>query len=107
MVNHPNSPPASPWIGSTIKAAILSPSFSNSASSSGKLLYLTLEKPGINGPKPLYAVGSLDDEIAASVLPQKLLPANNTRALFSGMPFTSYPHLRASLIAVSPPSTLY
>ena len=60
----------------------------------------------MNGPKPLYAVGSLDDEIAANVRPQKLLPANIIRALFSGIPFTSYPHLLASLIAVSPPSTL-
>ena len=34
----------------------------------------------------------VEDEIAAKVLPQKLLSANRMTAWFLGTPFTSYPH---------------
>ena len=61
--------------------------------------------PGIYGPKPEKLLGSVELEIAARVLPQKLFSQNIILALFSGMPFTMYPHLRANLFAVSPPST--
>jgi hypothetical protein len=53
----------------------------------------------------LRALGSVEDEMAPIVRPQKLPLANTVRAWFSGIPLTLYPHLRASLTAVSPPST--
>ena len=61
--------------------------------------------PGIYGPKPEKLLGSVELEIAASVLPQKLFSQKMILALFSGIPFTIYPHFRANLFAVSPPST--
>ena len=69
------------------------------------MLNRTLTYPGIYGPKPEKLLGSVELEIAARVLPQKLFSQNIILALFSGMPFTMYPHLRANLFAVSPPST--
>ena len=80
-------------------------SFSNSISKDPKSLKGTCEKPGMYGPKPRKAVGSLLLEMAARVLPQKLWLAKMTRAFPPSMPLTAYPHRRASLIAVSPPST--
>ncbi len=44
--------------------------------------------PGIKGPKSLKLVGSVLDEIAASVRPQKLSRQKMIRASFSGIPFT-------------------
>ncbi len=61
--------------------------------------------PGKKGPKPLRALESVEDEMAPIVRPQKLPLANTVRAWSSGIPLTLYPHLRASLTAVSPPST--
>ena len=79
--------PASPCIGSTIKAAVLGSLIASS--SEFKLLYFINSKPGKNGPNPSKLLGSLLDEIAANVLPQKLPLAKTTLALFFSTPFTS------------------
>jgi hypothetical protein len=44
--------------------------------------------PGMKGPKLLYAEGSVEEDTAASVRPQKLFSAKRILALFLGTPFT-------------------
>ena len=58
------------------------------------------EAPRAGLPKIIYTT-----EIAAKVLPQKLSLQKTTLASFSGIFLIRYPHFRANLIAVSPPST--
>jgi hypothetical protein len=49
----------------------------------------TCENPGMYGPNPRKAVGSLLLEMAARVLPQKLWLAKMTRAFPLSMPLTA------------------
>ena len=70
-----------------------------------KSLYGIISYPGINGPKPFVEEGSVEDEIAPSVLPQKFPSTKIIFALFFGIFLISYPHFLANLTAVSPPST--
>lgn len=59
----------------------------------------------MSGSNSEYADGSVDAEIAANVLPQKLPAAKTMPALPLGIFFTRYPHFLANFTAVSPPST--
>lgn len=61
--------------------------------------------PGMKGPKPVVHSGSVDDETAANVRPQKLPSAKIVLAWFMGTPLTLYAHFRANLLALSPAST--
>mmetsp|Transcript_47258 Transcript_47258/g.156665 ORF Transcript_47258/g.156665 Transcript_47258/m.156665 type:complete len:356 (+) Transcript_47258:303-1370(+) len=96
--------PASPWMGSNMKPHTFGLAVS-AASSACRSPYGTRSMWLMKGPKPLRQLGSLDDEQAESERPQKLPSQKSTVASFSGTPLTSYPHRRASLMAVSPPST--
>jgi hypothetical protein len=55
----------------------------------------------VNGPKPPLVSGSLEKLTTVVVRPWKLSSATTIVASPSGTPFTSWPHLRAILIAVS------
>jgi hypothetical protein len=46
----------------------------------------------MKGPKFPKDTGSVEEETAARVRPQKLFSAKRITALFFGTPFTSYPH---------------
>ena len=59
----------------------------------------------MQGPNPEKLEGSVELEIAANVLPQKLFSQKIILASFSGIPLTIQPHFLANLFAVSPPST--
>ena len=53
------------------------------------------------GPKPRRASGSVENETIVVVRPWKLPSATMIVARSAGTPLTSYPHLRAALMAVS------
>ena len=90
--------PASPWMGSISTAAVVS---STAASSAARSLYGTIRKPGVNGPKPVRAVSSVEKLTMVVVRPWKLSAATTIVAWSGATPFTSYAHLRATLTALS------
>lgn len=79
-------------------AAVVS---STAASSAARSLYGTTRNPGVNGPKPSRATGSVEKLTIVVVRPWKLPSATTIVARSAGTPFTSYAHLRATLIALS------
>ncbi len=60
-----------------------------------------MRKPGVNGPKPALAVSSVEKLTMVVVRPWKLSAATTIVARSAGTPFTSYAHLRATLMALS------
>lgn len=58
-------------------------------SSAAKSLYGTSPKPGMNGPNRSKLVGSVDDEMADSVRPQKFPSAKMILASLSAIFLTS------------------
>ncbi len=61
--------PPSPWIGSTSTAQVRGVTAARTASTSP---YLTMRKPGANGPKRLVASGSVEKPTIVVVRPWKL-----------------------------------
>ncbi|OIQ78667.1 hypothetical protein GALL_396280 [mine drainage metagenome] len=90
--------PASPWIGSTRTATVVSSTASASAWASPNG---TTRKPGVNGPKWRRASSSVENEMIVVVRPWKFPEATTIVAWSWGTPLTSYPHLRAAFTAVS------
>jgi len=88
--------PLSPWIGSSMMAAVEGVTASASASTSLNGMYL---KPGGRGSKPFWYFGWPVAVMAARVRPWK----ESTAVSISGcsMPRIVCAHLRASLMAVS------
>ena len=62
---------------------------SSALCSAGMSLYGMFSKPGMKGPKPPKDSGSVDDETAARVRPQKFPLAKRTTAWSFGTPLTS------------------
>ena len=85
-------------MGSSSTATVVESIASTSAAASPKG---TTRKPGANGPKPRRASSSVENETIVVVRPWKLPSATMIVARPAGVPLTSYPHLRAVLIAVS------
>src|SRR6266571_6398477 len=90
--------PASPWIGSTSTATTLS---SMASARAPRSPYGTTRKPGVNGPYEPRASSSVEKLMIVVVRPWKLPSKATMTAWPAGTPLTSYPHLRAVLIAVS------
>ena len=61
--------PPSPWIGSTRTAHVFGVIAARTASTSP---YLTIRKPGVNGPKRLVESGSVEKPTIVVVRPWKL-----------------------------------
>jgi len=55
----------------------------------------------VNGPKSARASGSVENEMMVVVRPWKFPAATTMDAWSAGTPLTWYPHLRATLMAVS------
>ena len=72
--------PASPWIGSTMKAAVSGVIAASSAAASPNG---TVAKPGANGPKPSRYCASLEKPTMVVVRPAKLPSAT----MICGAPF--------------------
>ena len=62
---------------------------SRALSRAGMSLYGMFSNPGMKGPKPPNDSGSVEDETAARVRPQKLPFAKRTTAWSLGTPLTS------------------
>mmetsp|Transcript_18625 Transcript_18625/g.74376 ORF Transcript_18625/g.74376 Transcript_18625/m.74376 type:complete len:229 (+) Transcript_18625:1550-2236(+) len=97
--------PASPWIGSSMTAAMSSELSLNTSRSASTSPYGTTSKPEQSGPKPSREVGSVEAEIAAIERPQKLPSATTMRARLSGTFLTAYAQRLANLTDVSHAST--
>ena len=78
--------PASPWIGSSRTATVSSSMASRMASASP---YGTIRKPGVNGPNPSRASGSVEKLTIVVVRPWKLSAATTMFAWFAGRPLRS------------------
>ena len=76
-------------------------SSSSAASSASASPYGTTSKPGVSGPKFRLDPSSVEKLMIVIVRPWKFPPATTTFARSGATPLTSYPHLRAVLIAVS------
>ena len=93
--------PASPWIGSISTATTRCPYARKASRSAGRSPYGTDTNPGVYGPKSARASGSEENDTIVVVRPWKF-PSNTTMTASScGTPRVTYPHLRATLIAVS------
>jgi hypothetical protein len=90
--------PDSPWIGSIRAATVLSSMAASSAAASPNG---TIRNPGVNGPNPSRATGSVEKLTIVVVRPWKLPSITMMLAWSCATPLTSYPHLRDTLIAVS------
>ena len=90
--------PASPWMGSSSTAAVLSSMAASIAAASPKG---TETKPGANGPKSSRATGSSLNPTIVVVRPWKFPSATMMVAASAGTPFTRYAHARATLMPVS------
>ena len=78
--------PASPWIGSSRTATVSSSMASCIAAVSP---YGTIRKPGVNGPNPSRASGSVEKLTMVVVRPWKLSAATTMLAWSAGSPFRS------------------
>ncbi|MNT91732.1 hypothetical protein D3C72_2328810 [compost metagenome] len=78
--------PASPWIGSISAPTVFSLIAASKASASPKG---TVRKPGVKGPKPPRASGSVEKETMLSVRPWKLPEQTMISALPSATPLVS------------------
>ncbi|MPM69764.1 hypothetical protein SDC9_116712 [bioreactor metagenome] len=90
--------PASPCIGSTRNATVFG--FMADFSSSMLPYSITLN-PGVKGPYPFLASGSVLIETIVIVLPWKLLAHTIISCIPSSTPLTKFPHLLAVFKAVS------